>query len=158
MINLVPMTPQDFKKYATNNMYAEEISKAEGITVEEAMKAANDQLSQLLPKAEKTPNHYLFSVIEKDTKRIVGYFWFNYQDANAGAFAYDIYVDENTRRKGYAVQVMKQFEEKSKALGAKFTEVHVFHHNKKSAGLCEKLKYKATKVGKKSQMMRKELI
>lgn len=159
MIELQPMTDSEFDAYKKNDVYADEMAEAYGITVDKAMKSADEQFKKLLPKGLNTPNHFLYSAIETESKKNIGCFWFALNEENniKSTFAYDIFVRESERKRGYGYAIMKLFEQKTKENEAEFTEVHVFHHNKSSVNLCKKLGYKITQSGKKSMMMKKDI-
>ncbi len=160
-ITVKKMSTIEFDNYAGNDTYAQEISKSKRISIEEAMVEAKSQLLEVLPEGVDTKNHYLFTITESKSGKHIGMFWFELQPLGQDklkAFAYDIFVNESFRCKGYGSQIMNFFEKTAKDYGASILEAHVFHQNVVSVNMCKKMKFKVTKSGKKSAMWSKTLI
>ena len=59
---------------------------------------------------------------------------------------YDIIINENFRRRGYASRTLELVEARAKELGAKNVELHVFSHNHGAQALYEKVGYNVTSI------------
>jgi ribosomal protein S18 acetylase RimI-like enzyme len=78
----------------------------------------------------------------------VGTVWFALRDSGVGrsVWIYDIIINENFRRKGYASRTLELVEDRARALGAKSVELHVFGHNQGARALYEKVGYKEMSI------------
>lgn len=59
---------------------------------------------------------------------------------------YDIIINEDFRRRGYASRTLELVEDRAKELGAKSVELHVFGHNHGALSLYEKMGYNETSI------------
>ena len=145
---------QEYKKIAGNN-YANEISKANGISLDEAKAKSEEQFNLILPDGLETKNQFFFKCI-KDNEE-VGMVWFClYNDGKIKkAFIYDFYVWTNYRNNGYSKKIMSLVESEARAMGAKAIGLHVFVHNEIAYGIYQKLGYGVTEKGESSVEMEK---
>ena len=137
------MDDEKFKKYydyAVSN-YAEEKAKSGNWKEEEALKLAKDTFNKMLPDKQDTENNYMYSIFNENDDHI-GFIWFI--DEKGVSFLADIILFEDFRGNGYGNLVMKKLEDKSKELGAKKIELHVFGHNKVAFNLYKKMGFNVT--------------
>jgi len=150
MIQLVPMTEAEFQSYYEHTLadYAEEHVRGGRWSPEEAYEQASREFQALLPDGVATENHHLFIVRDSTTQAAVGVLWYALQ-SQAGrktAFVYDINIDSNFRRQGYATKALRSLEDQVRAQGAQEIRLHVFGHNEGAQALYEKLGYLTTNV------------
>ena len=103
---------------------------------------------ELLPQGLTTPENFLFTVREAATQKAVGALWYALQE-RAGrhiAYVYDVLVESQYRRRGYATQAFQALEAAASSLGLSGVALHVFGHNKAAQALYAKLGYQATNV------------
>jgi RimJ/RimL family protein N-acetyltransferase len=145
VIDLVPMDETDFRSYLAWSVadYAQEHIRNGRWSPEEGLQQAEQEFRQLLPDGLASRDQYLFSIENKVSGEKVGMLWFAIQErgGKAGAFVYDIKIDEQFRRHGYGEQAFLALEEKVRALGCDTIGLHVFGHNYAARALYEKLGY-----------------
>lgn len=75
-LSLRPFTAEEFQAWKGPNreQYAREKEK-EGLTKEDARAEAERSFATLLPQQEKTPDQYLYSVVEQASGSVVGDLW-----------------------------------------------------------------------------------
>lgn len=156
MINLTKMTEKEFSKYKNSNFYVQEILNADDNKSEiDANKKADEQFYKLLPNGVHTINNFLYSIIEKDLGHTIGMIWFaiEKEKTNIVSFGYDIYIDHEYRKRGYATAALEEAMNKSKKLGANTFQVHVFNHNTESLKLCFSAGFKVIQKSSSSQLL-----
>ena len=115
------------RDYAADKVRAGAWSQAES-------RAARD-VDGLLPEGPATQGHFLYSVRDDSTGTEVGTVWI-----------YDIIINEDFRRRGYASRTLELVEDSAKELGAKSVELHVFGHDHGARLLYEKIGYNETSI------------
>ena len=160
MLELKPMNQDQYNNYITysKNNYAQEITKARGISIEEAMQITNKEYDALLSDGLKSKNQYLYT-IKNDTNENIGIIWFS-SDSNHGdneLFLCDIEINKEFRGKGYGRESMNIVELKIKEMNIFTIGLHVFLHNEIACSLYNKIGYKEVKRGKAGVIMKKTL-
>ncbi|MGZ3693204.1 MAG: GNAT family N-acetyltransferase [Bdellovibrionota bacterium] len=145
-IELRPISPEEYEKWqaASRAHYAIEKEKS-GLTKEEAIEEAESSFRRLLPEGARTPDHFIYSVIEKSSNRVVGTFWWTLRKNNR-AWVYDIMLGEESRGKGYGRATMLLGQADMKAKGVTTLELHVFGHNDIAQNLYRSLGFQATNI------------
>ena len=114
---------------------------------EEAVEKSRAEHEKLLPKGLATPEHHLWSIVRSGDRIPVGILWVNMvQKPRPHAFIYNIEIDAEHRRRGYAEAAMKQLEVEARRMGAETIRLHVFGNNAAARPLYEKLGYQTTNV------------
>ena len=75
MLELKPMNQDQYNNYITysKNNYAQEITKARGISIEEAMQITNKEYDALLSDGLKSKNQYLYTIENDNVVIKIGY-------------------------------------------------------------------------------------
>ena len=130
------------RDYAVDKVRAGAWSQAEAES-----RAARD-VDGLLPEGPATQGHFLYSVRDDSTGTEVGTVWFALRNSGVGrsVWIYDIIINEDFRRRGYASRTLELVEDRAKELGAKSVELHVFGHNHGALSLYEKMGYNETSI------------
>jgi ribosomal protein S18 acetylase RimI-like enzyme len=154
MVNLVPMTENEFEAYLEKTVpeYAAENVAAGYWSEEEALERSRKAFANLLPQGVKTENNYLFRVQMIESGEKVGMIWMKHEAPRTHGFIYDIALDVSQRGKGYGKQTMLALEESARKLGLKTIGLHVFTNNTAAMKLYKGLGYEVT-----SQNMTKKL-
>lgn len=154
MVQFEPMSEAAFGDFLAEvvDEYAAEHVRGGRWTAEEAPTQAQAEYDRLLPQGRATPDHYLCIIIDEESGERVGLIWYWHDKARERVFLYDIIIDEDRRRQGYAAQALAQLENEARALGAEQIGLHVFGNNVAARRLYEKMGYEETNV-----MMRKRL-
>ena len=103
---------------------------------------------ELLPQGLATPENFLFTLREASTRAVVGALWYAIQE-RAGqrvAYVYDVLVESQHQRKGYATQAFRALEAEVRSRGLCGVGLHVFGHNEAAQALYAKLGYQATNI------------
>jgi len=149
-ISLVELDDAPYREYRDHLVrdYAADKVRAGAWSESEAQIRAAKDVDGLLPEGPATQGHFLYSVREDATDAEVGTVWFALGDSGVGRYVwiYDIIINENFRRRGYASRTLELVEARAKELGAKSVELHVFGHNQGAQALYEKVGYSVTSI------------
>lgn len=128
---------QDIRRYAQENITAGIWTEAEAV---ENSRAAHDRL---LPQGMATANNYLYAIVDAANGKTVGNVWLmadRGSDRSTG-FVYDLFVNAEHRRRGYATWAMLALEQEAVRLGLTSIALHVFAHNSAAFDLYQRLGY-----------------
>jgi RimJ/RimL family protein N-acetyltransferase len=149
-ISLVELDDAPFREYRDHLVrdYAADKVRAGAWSKSEAQIRAAKDVDGLLPEGPATQGHFLYSVREDAADAEVGTVWFALRDSGVRRYVwiYEIIINENTRRRGYASRTLELVEARAKELGAKSVELHVFGHNQGAQTLYEKVGYSVTSI------------
>jgi len=149
-ISLVELDDAPFREYRDHLVrdYAADKVRAGAWSESEAQIRAAKDVDGLLPEGPATQGHFLYSVREDAADAEVGTVWFALRDSGVRMYVwiYDIIINENFRRRGYASRTLELVEARAKELGAKSVELHVFGHNQGAQALYEKVGYSVTSI------------
>lgn len=149
-ITLVPMTEEQFQAYREWAVpdYAQDNVRSGSWSEAEALEKSEKQFRELLPEGLHTPDHYLFSILDRDLGRNVGILWFNLVRDTPGkpAFLYHIVIEEPDRRQGYGLLALQALEDRVASMGGSAVRLHVFGHNSPARELYQKAGYQVTNV------------
>ena len=140
-----PMSEEAFDEYINNSVpnYARE-KVASGEWEEEAsVERAHEVFREMLPQGLKTPNNYLFEVIDEWNDTPVGVLWITTKK-RAGqdiAFICDVYIDSDHQSKGHASRALRALEDKVRSMGMTGIGLQVFGHNESAHRLYQRLGY-----------------
>ena len=128
--------------------YAADKVRAGAWSQAEAEGRAARDVDELLPEGPATRGHFLYAIKDDSTGADVGTVWFALRNSGVGpsVWIYDIIINENVRRRGYASRTLELVEDRARALGAKSVELHVFGHNHGARALYEKVGYKEMSI------------
>jgi ribosomal protein S18 acetylase RimI-like enzyme len=146
MITLEPMTEDELQSFLGQAIaeYAQDHVQAGRWTAEEALEESRKEFAALLPDGVKSPNHYLFTLVNEAQQK-VGILWVAMR-GQGEAFVYDIRVHDAFQRRGYGSEAFRQLEDKARALGATKIALHVFGHNHAAIDMYTKLGYQPTNI------------
>jgi ribosomal protein S18 acetylase RimI-like enzyme len=113
------------------------------------------EFHRYLPDGLATPGQFLFSILppaEAGQPVVpVGVIWFGERAPRPGpgqrrGWIYDLYIEPEHRRRGYARQAMRVLEAEARARGFSYLGLHVFGANHGARALYESLGYEVTNV------------
>ena len=149
-ISLVELDDAPYREYRDHLVrdYAADKVRTGAWSESEAQIRAAKDVDGLLPEGPATQGHFLYSVREDAADAEVGTVWFELRDSGVGRYVwiYDIIINENFRRRGYASRTLELVEARAKELGAKSVELHVFGHNQGAQALYEKVGHSVTSI------------
>lgn len=150
MVALRPMTDQEFETYIERLIpgYAQEHVRAGSFPEADAENIARQEVMSLVPEGVHTTDHYLYVIEDEPGGNAVGVLWFARQTRGATtiAFVYDIEIDEQFRRRGYASQAFGLLEDRVRELGLSTISLHVFGSNTAARDMYRKLGYEEKHV------------
>lgn len=141
---LTPMSPADFTPYlkvAIADFAAQSV--ASGYWPEEgALERARREFSRLLPGGLSTPNNFLLSIVDPQTRVIVGSLWWTIVDT-AGlriALVFDVHISKQHRRLGFASRALRELLQQIAEMdGLSHVALHVFSFNEGARALYKSL-------------------
>lgn len=148
MIRFETMSEGAFERFLAEvvDEYAAEHVRGGRWTAEEAPEAARATYAELLPQGVNTPDHYLRVIVDAGSGDRVGVIWYWHERQRERVFLYDIVIDAEKRRQGFAEQALLRLEEETRKLGASQVLLHVFGHNMAARRLYEKMGFEVTNV------------
>ena len=150
MVDLVQVNDEEFEAFLERSVrnYASEKVKAGNWPREGAFERSSEEFGRLLPDGRKTPDNYIFKIVDNESGMIVGNLWVavNLKGELPGAYIFDIYVDEEYRGKGYGRATMMELEKVVKGFGYNRISLQVFGHNKIAFSLYESCGYGITNI------------
>lgn len=132
--------------------YAAEHVRGGRWTAEEAPAEARAEYHRLLPQGMQTPDHYLRQIVDDESGERVGLIWYWHDRRRDRLFLYDVEIDKDHRRRGYAAQALRKLEDEARSLGAEHIGLHVFGHNLAARQLYEKLGYEITNINMRKRV------
>jgi RimJ/RimL family protein N-acetyltransferase len=149
-ISLVELDDAPYREYREHLVrdYAADKVRAGAWSESEAQIRAAKDVDGLLPDGPATKGHFLYSVREDAADAEVGTVWFALRDSGVGrsVWIYDIIINGNFRRRGYASRTLELVEARARELGAKSVELYVFGYNQGAQALYEKVGYSVTSI------------
>ncbi len=145
---LQPMDERGFESHRERAIesFAKETAAAEKMPYTSCLYIARRAYAETLPDGPRTKNHFLFDVIETETRAPVGWLRFMLRSSETGSsvYIYDITIAAESRGKGYGKAVMRLAEFEAKKLGARSVKLHVFTHNDRARSLYDGLGFRVT--------------
>jgi ribosomal protein S18 acetylase RimI-like enzyme len=113
----------------------------------QSLELSRKELEELLPQGLKTPENYLFSVLDEHGTS-VGTLWIGVKEfaGKRSAYIYDVWISPSFRRRGHATRALLAAEEEARKLGFSGIGLHVFGHNVAARTLYEALGYRTTNI------------
>lgn len=152
-ISLRQMNEQEFDRFLAFLIpdYAKDLSNNFFIPLETAMEESEQLMRDLLPGKQNSENHFVYNIHSAQEAENIGVIWYNIQAQSSKAYIYYICVYEEFRNKGYAGQVLLNFEEDMKKTGISSLGLNVFGTNPHAHRLYAKLGYQvaSTAMGKR---------
>ena len=143
MVQLVPMTEDDYRQFKTWAMedYAKQQIKAGTWHPEEAEELARKVFAALLPQDLSSPGQFLYMIEREVDREKVGYVWFGNREEGRSRFValYDFVIFEAYRRLGYGGGALKAMEQRVREERMEKVILHVFGHNEAARALYRKL-------------------
>src|SRR5262245_44401189 len=126
------MTDAEFEAYLRPAIeeYAQEHVRSGGWRAEDAAERSAAEFRALLPNGVNSAGQHLFA-IKDEAETQVGILWFAVRDKNGkrSAFIYDVRIDEEFQRRGYAMQAFQALEALAREMSLAAISLHVFGHN-----------------------------
>src|SRR5215470_15821994 len=116
MVQLVKITEDNYKKWLAESIedYAKDKTESGAWPAVEALERSRRAFQQLLPDGLNSDDQFIFSIYDETLGKNVGVLWFANVDFHwrRVAYVYDLVIEEQHRRQGYARQAMLALEEK----------------------------------------------
>ena len=151
MIELVPMTDADFRRYMETAVedYAQAHLKAGDCEPGDALERARADYDALLPQGLASAGQHLFTVRTGAIEGPIGMVWFALRERGAkkSAYIYDIQIDAAHRGHGYGEQALKKTEDLAASMGAARISLNVMGWNHAARSLYDKAGFSVTGIG-----------
>jgi ribosomal protein S18 acetylase RimI-like enzyme len=148
MFRLEPMDEATYEAWraTSEHDYGQEKVKAGNWKAEDAERLSREAFDQLLPSGRETPGHEVRAMVNDGKK--VGHCWWTIEEREAGrvAFIYDIAVDPDHRRRGYARLALAEVEAWAREHGCAGVMLHVFGYNTPARELYRSVGFEETNV------------
>jgi ribosomal protein S18 acetylase RimI-like enzyme len=149
MFRIEPMDERTYSAWraASQREYAAEKVKAGNWKAQDAERLAAEAFDALLPNGRDTGDHEIRAMVNDAGER-VGHVWWTLEDREAGrvAFIYDIAVDPNHRRRGYARLALAEIQTWAREHGCAGVMLHVFGYNTPARELYRSVGFEETNV------------
>jgi ribosomal protein S18 acetylase RimI-like enzyme len=133
--------------------YAIDCAQANSTTVEEEKKRTAKELRDSLPKGQKTPNEYFYTIFQEEAK--IGYLWLT-KPNNRRLFISNIYVFAKYRSKGFGSRIMKWIQSKAQSMNCTEVRLHVFGHNGRAIDFYDRCGYHPTNITMRKRIAKKK--
>ncbi|HWR65453.1 MAG TPA: GNAT family N-acetyltransferase [Bellilinea sp.] len=144
------MTSDEYEAYFTQAAaeYAEDKVKAGNWPAEGAVERSRQEFVKYLPKGLETPDNDVCTLVDLESGAGVGMIWYARvaESTQPIWFIFDLSIDPEQRRQGYASQALAALEERARAEGIRSIELHVFGHNTAARALYEKVGFEITNI------------
>ena len=145
MLQLLPLTKDQYDAFYDYNIrdYADAMVRAGNARPDLAETVAHQQTALVLTNRLASPDQFIFSIFDDALNAQVGYLWWGVRELSGIRVAnlYFIGIFETYRRRGYASQALRLFEENARAAGLNEMRLFVFGHNARAWKLYEKTGY-----------------
>ena len=146
MMMLRPMSEDEYPGYLEYFIpdYAQEIASNYGLSAEDALARAKQEIAHDLPQGVNTPGHILLSVLlcSDEKEKPVGYLWYKPDPLMQTVFIYDFYIFSDYQGQGLGKQALPIFEQYLREQGFKQMRLRVAGDNARAQYL-----YKASGFG-----------
>jgi ribosomal protein S18 acetylase RimI-like enzyme len=115
--------------------YAAASGAADPVSLAAAERYAGEAHARLLPQGGRTPGHHFRRIVAADGAT-VGHLWLHADGANA--FLYDITIEPEQRRRGFAIAALRRVEELARASGCVSLGLRVLTANAAAVALYAK--------------------
>ena len=147
-VRLLPMTPEEYDRFVDRSVpaYARSNVEAGRWSTAESERLAREEFARILPQGRETPDQFFFQIHGPAPGKVVGRLWLALMRRTATpiAYVYDIEIDPEFRRLGFAEAALRAAEGIARAHGADRMMLNVFGTNHGAQALYEKLDYRVS--------------
>ena len=144
-VELRTMTPEEFDVFYRWSMehHVLELMEEENLSRDAAIRAAAEELTQMLPRGLATPHQQLMTIEESDGGA-VGFLWTLHEETEGRrqSFLCDFAIWDHCRRKGYATAALALMEQRAAEDGCQESVLFVADRNTAARALYEKCGYR----------------
>ncbi len=147
MLKLSPLDENEYDTFYKYNIedYAGAVVRAGNARPDLAEAMAREQTALVLTDRLASPNQFMFTIRDDVLDAKVGYLWWGIREWSGIRVAnlYFIGIFPPYRRRGYAMQGLRLFEDQVRAAGLEEMRLFVFAHNTHAWNLYAKMGYHA---------------
>ena len=159
-IELRTMTPEEFEIFYRWSLeqHVQELMEEENLSRDAAIREAEAELTQMLPRGLDTPHQQLMTIAETDGGA-VGFLWSLHEETEgrSQSFLCDFAIWEHCRRKGYATAALVLMEQRAAAAGCLESVLFVADRNTAASALYEKNGYRVLRKSSYGTYMIKQI-
>lgn len=146
-----------FYQWSIEN-YAKELMDERHISYEKAMKAAEEEVAQMLPDGMHTEHNHFATIVADDEN--AGFIWTIHEksEGRKQCFICDFTVWESMRRKGYASTALYLTEKNAAEAGCRESVLFVREDNTAARALYQKCGYQVLRQAGYGKYMIKQLL
>lgn len=155
------MTPEEFTAFCAKSVtsYAADLMRDDSLSETEALRIAEEEFQNELPKGTDTPDHFPMTVLSTESGCPVGIIWYMYEWTNGvrQVFLNDLLIDEPHRRQGFASAALRAMEQNAAGDGCTESVLYVWNHNPAGSSLYAKAGYLPFREEENGRYMKKSL-
>lgn len=141
------MTEDEFEHFRRISVedQAKELMEESPLSFEDALKAAEEEFSGMLPDGLLTADNHLMAVVEENTKEVVGSVWTLHEETEGRkqSFLCDFVIRESKRRRGYGAEALRLTEKYAAEAGCLESVLFVADRNAPAKALYQKCGYRS---------------
>lgn len=150
MISFRPMHDSEYPAYLDYFItdYATEISSNYGLSGNQALARAKQEIAKDLPHGINTPGEVMLCVVNQtpEAESVVGYLWYRPDLASRSAFIKDFYIFAVHQGKGFSKQALHALETELARTGFEQIKLRVAEDNKRAKHVYEGTGFRVTGV------------
>lgn len=144
-VKLRRMTGEEYETFCqwSVEQHVKELLEEAHVSQEEAVKAAEKEVAEMLPDGVNTECNYLMTIEEKDSCETVGFIWTLHEETEGKkqSFMCDFVIYESKRRKGYGTAALAAMEKNAAEAGCQESVLFVADNNDAASALYKKCGY-----------------
>ncbi len=126
----------------SSELYIQGMAKSLNISLERAREKATQERKKILPNGFESKGHYFYSALINEV--LIGFAWVELKGKTA--WGYNIYIEEDYRRRGFASEIFKFVEKDLLEKEINQVRFHVYADNFRALPLYEKFGFSTTNV------------
>jgi ribosomal protein S18 acetylase RimI-like enzyme len=130
--------------------YPTDCAKANSTTVKRIKKQTLKELRDALPKGQKTPNQYFYTIFQEEGR--IGYLWLSKPESGY-LFISNIYIFRRYRSKGFGLKTMKWIQSKAQSMSCTEVRLHVFGHNDRAIDFYYRCGFHPTNINMRKRIL-----
>lgn len=144
-VRLRRMNEREFEAFHQKSVeeYAQNLIRDQRLSAQDALRQADKEFTQIVPRGIKTPGNELMIIEDARTGQDVGAMWFVLEEDDGVkiAFLSDFWIEEAYRRRGYAAAALGEMQKKAQEAGCEECRLFVWESNEPAMRLYGKCGY-----------------